>query len=55
MYAVPARVYQPRQCDEKPEDFRKLGLGLCFKGSDRVAQTSNIYFLMLKLIEWEET
>ena len=29
---VPSRVYTPRQPDETPEDYRKLGLGKCFEG-----------------------
>ena len=29
---VPGRVYVPRQLDETPEDYRKLGLGKCFEG-----------------------
>lgn len=29
---VPSRVYVPRQLDETPEDYRKLGLGKCFEG-----------------------
>ena len=33
MYALPSRVYQPRKCDEKPDDFIKLGIGRCFKGN----------------------
>ena len=37
MYTVPSKVYQPRQCDEKPDDFRKLGLGVCFQGSDKTS------------------
>ena len=32
MYALPSRVYQPRKCDEKPDDFIKLGIGRCFNG-----------------------
>ena len=29
---MPSRVYVPRQLDETPEDYRKLGLGKCFEG-----------------------
>ena len=24
--------YLPKQCDQPPDDYRKLGLGKCFKG-----------------------
>ena len=30
---MPSRVYAPRQLDETPEDYRKLGLGKCFEGN----------------------
>ena len=29
---IPSKVYFPKQCDEKPDDYRKLGLGKCFEG-----------------------
>ena len=29
---IPSKVYSPKQCDEKPDDYRKLGLGKCFEG-----------------------
>ena len=38
---VPSRVYVPRQLDETPEDYRKLGLGKCFEGIREFRDTTD--------------
>ena len=30
---VPGRRVRPRDCDELPEEFRRAGIGVCFRGN----------------------
>ena len=30
---VPGRRVRPRECDELPDEFRRAGIGVCFKGN----------------------
>ena len=30
---VPGRRVRPRECDELPDEFKRAGIGVCFKGS----------------------
>ena len=32
---VPGRRVRPRECDELPDEFRRAGIGVCFKGNSR--------------------
>ena len=31
---VPGRRVRPRECDELPDEFRRAGIGVCFKGKN---------------------
>ena len=33
VYAVPSKRVRPRDCDELPDEFRRAGIGVCFKGN----------------------
>ena len=32
VYAVPSKKMMPKKCDELPDEFRRAGIGACFKG-----------------------
>ena len=38
---MPSHRVRVRNCDEPPEDFRRVGIGICFKGKDKF-KTINI-------------
>ena len=47
--AVLSRVYGHKQCDQKPEDYTKLGLGKCFEGGDN--DKHQYYYCPLSVID----